>query len=138
LQIVALGGGVVTDIAGFAAATWMRGVSWLSVPTTLLGMVDASVGGKTAVDLPLAKNCVGAFWQPRRVFCDIEQLKSEPERGYRSALAEVVKTALLGDAALFDLLERERRQLKSFNAELVQQLVRSCIKVKASVVSRDE
>ena len=138
LQIVALGGGVVTDIAGFAAATWMRGVSWVSVPTTLLGMVDASVGGKTAVDLPFAKNCVGAFWQPRRVFCDIDQLESEPERGYRSALAEVVKTALLGDAALFELLEGERQRLKSFDADLVQELVHRCISVKASVVSRDE
>ncbi len=138
LRVVGLGGGVVTDIAGFAAATWMRGVTWFSVPTTLLGMVDASVGGKTAVDLPLAKNCVGAFWQPRQVFCDVEQLRTEPLRGYTGALAEVVKTALLGDADLFTLLERESASIRAFDIDLVELLVRRCIAVKASIVSQDE
>lgn len=137
LRVIGLGGGVVTDIAGFAAATWMRGVTWHGVSTTLLGMVDASVGGKTAVDLPLAKNCVGAFWQPQSVYCDVDHLKTEPLRGYRSGLAEVVKTALLGDAPLFELLESEAQRLATFDAQLIEEVVRRCIAVKAAVVSRD-
>jgi shikimate kinase/3-dehydroquinate synthase len=135
---VGLGGGVVTDITGFAAATWMRGVPWFALPTTLLAMVDASVGGKTAVDLGEAKNAVGAFWQPRGVLCDIARLASEPERGFRSALAEVVKTALLGDPALFELLEQQAPAVLSRQPEVVLQIVRRCVAVKASVVSRDE
>ncbi len=135
---VGLGGGVMTDIAGFAAATWMRGVPWVSVPTTLLGMVDASVGGKTAVDLPGAKNCVGAFWQPQRVLCDVAHLQSEPSRGVTGALAEVVKTALLGDAEMFSLLEEQSAKVVARDWGLIEQLVRRCIAVKASVVSRDE
>jgi shikimate kinase / 3-dehydroquinate synthase len=137
LRVLGVGGGVVTDVAGFAAATWMRGVTWHGVSTTLLGMVDASVGGKTAVDLPLAKNCVGAFWQPRSVYCDVDHLKTEPLRGYRSGLAEVVKTALLGDAPLFELLETQAPRLATFDAELIEEVVRRCIAVKAAVVSRD-
>jgi shikimate kinase / 3-dehydroquinate synthase len=141
LNMIGVGGGVVTDVTGFAAATWMRGVPWVSVPTTLLGMVDASVGGKTAVDLPLAKNCVGAFWQPLRVYCDIAHLQSEPERGFRSGFAEVVKTALLGDAALFELLERHcashPRSRGAFDSELLTSIVRRCIAVKASIVTHD-
>lgn len=137
LRVLGVGGGVVTDVAGFAAATWMRGVTWHGVSTTLLGMVDASVGGKTAVDLPLAKNCVGAFWQPQSVYCDVDHLKTEPIRGYRSGLAEVVKTALLGDAPLFQLLESEAERLREFDADLIEEVVRRCVAVKASVVSRD-
>ncbi len=150
LHMIGVGGGVVTDVTGFAAATWMRGVPWFSVPTTLLGMVDASVGGKTAVDLPQAKNCVGAFWQPRQVFCDVGHLRSEPERGFRSGFAEVVKTALVGDAELFDLLERhggtggapkggarETDLTSVFEPSLLSSIVRRCIAVKASVVTRD-
>ncbi|MEN9577024.1 MAG: 3-dehydroquinate synthase [Pseudomonadota bacterium] len=136
-RLVGLGGGVTTDVTGFAAATWMRGISWYSCPTTLLGMVDASVGGKTAVDLPGAKNCVGAFWQPTAVFCDISMLRSEPDRGFRSALAEVVKTALIGDAPLFELLEREAGRVGERDSEMSLELVRRCIAVKARVVSED-
>jgi shikimate kinase/3-dehydroquinate synthase len=137
-RFVGLGGGVVTDVAGFAAATWMRGVPWVSMPTTLLGMVDASVGGKTAVDLPGAKNCVGAFWQPSSVLCDIGHLRTEGKRGYVSALAEVVKTALIGDAEMFRLLQQETSRVVAQDWELACELVRRCIVVKASVVSRDE
>lgn len=137
LRVIGLGGGVVTDVAGFAAATWMRGVAWHGISTTLLGMVDASVGGKTAVDLPLAKNCVGAFWQPASVYCDVAHLESEPVRGFRSGLAEVVKTALLGDAPLFELLEANVERLQKFDAELIEEVVRRCVAVKASVVTRD-
>lgn len=135
---VGLGGGVVTDVAGFAAASWMRGVSWVSMPTTLLGMVDASVGGKTAVDLPGAKNCVGAFWQPSGVLCDIGHLRSEGKRGYVSALAEIVKTALIGDAAMFELLQAETDRIVAQDWDLVCELVRRCVVVKARVVSEDE
>lgn len=136
--IIGLGGGVATDVAGFAAATWMRGVPWVSIPTTLLGMVDASVGGKTAVDLPGAKNCIGAFWQPSRVLCDVDHLYSEPERGFRGALAEVVKTALIGDPEMFEVLERRSADVLARDRALVSELVRRCIAVKARVVSEDE
>ncbi len=136
-QVVGFGGGVVTDTAGFLAATWMRGVPWLSVSTTLLGMVDASVGGKTAVDLPGAKNCVGAFWQPQRVFCDVEYLATEETRRFGSGMAEAVKTALLGDAVLFDLLEREIRAVSARDPEIVLEIVRRCVATKARIVSRD-
>jgi shikimate kinase/3-dehydroquinate synthase len=105
--LVGLGGGVVTDITGFAASSYMRGIRWVGVPTTLLAMVDASVGGKTGVDLEQAKNAVGAFWQPSGVLLDTALEATEPARGYVSALAEVVKTALIGDPALLDLLETE-------------------------------
>ena len=135
---VGLGGGVVTDVTGFAAATWMRGVRWLALPTTLLAMVDASVGGKTGVDLRSAKNAVGAFWQPAAVVCDIDTLQTEPRRGFVSALAEVVKTALIGDPGLFELLERDPKQVLARDPALLEQVVRRCVAVKARVVGLDE
>jgi shikimate kinase / 3-dehydroquinate synthase len=137
-RLLGLGGGVVTDVSGFAAATWMRGIQWVALPSTLLAMVDASVGGKTAVDLPGAKNVVGAFWQPRAVVCDVDLLETEPERGYVSALAEVVKTALIGDAALLELVEREAAGARARSGDLLVELVRRSIRVKARIVSADE
>jgi shikimate kinase/3-dehydroquinate synthase len=136
--LVALGGGVVTDVTGFAAATYMRGVRWLALPTTLLGMVDASVGGKTAVDLGPAKNAIGAFWQPMLVLCDPEFLRTEPQRGYVSALAEVLKTGLIGDPGLIELLERQAGAVLTREAGVLTEVVRRSVAVKASVVSRDE
>ncbi len=136
-RLVALGGGVTTDMTGFAAASYLRGVSWIAVPTTLLAMVDASVGGKTGVDLGTAKNAVGAFWQPAAVLCDVDYLKTEPERGYRSALAEVVKTAIIGDPPLFELLEREAAGIVARDRDLLTDIVRRCIRVKARIVSAD-
>jgi shikimate kinase/3-dehydroquinate synthase len=136
--VVALGGGVVTDTAGFAAACWMRGVRWVALPTTLLAMVDASVGGKTAVDFHAAKNCVGAFWQPSGVLCDVALESTEPERCYTSALAEVVKTALIGDPELFTLLERSRDAVRARDRDVIEELVRRSVRVKARVVSLDE
>lgn len=133
---VGLGGGVVTDITGFAAAGWMRGVRWVAIPTTLLAMVDASVGGKTAVDLGQAKNCVGAFWQPSQVFCDVALSLTEPERG-NSALSEVVKTALIGDAPLLDYLEQHAERVCSREPEAIDEIVRRCVRVKARVVGED-
>ncbi|HEY0466113.1 MAG TPA: 3-dehydroquinate synthase [Polyangiaceae bacterium] len=135
---VGLGGGVVTDMTGFAASTWMRGVRWLCLPTTLLGMVDASVGGKTGVDLAAAKNAVGAFWQPSAVLCDVHYLSTESARGFISGLAEVVKTALIGDPELFTLLESNAERIAARDADLTAELVRRSIRVKARIVSFDQ
>jgi shikimate kinase/3-dehydroquinate synthase len=135
---VALGGGVVTDMTGFAASTWMRGVRWLGIPTTLLAMVDASVGGKTGVDLASAKNAVGAFWQPSAVLCDVHYLSTESQRGFVSALAEVVKTALIGDPEMFSLLEGNAERVAQRDLELTAELVRRSVRVKARIVSFDE
>jgi len=135
---VGLGGGVVTDMTGFAASTWMRGVRWLAIPTTLLAMVDASVGGKTGVDLAAAKNAVGAFWQPSGVLCDVQYLGTESKRGFISGLAEVVKTALIGDPGLFALLEDNAERVAGRDLELTAELVRRSIRVKARIVSFDQ
>jgi shikimate kinase/3-dehydroquinate synthase len=137
-MIVALGGGVVTDISGFAAASWMRGIRWVGLPTTLLAMVDASVGGKTGVDLGEAKNAVGAFWQPSGVLCDTEVLHTEPLRGYRSALAEVVKTGFLGDSDLLNMMQRNLDAIIARDPAIVAELVGRSVRVKARVVSLDE
>lgn len=137
-KVVAIGGGVVTDVAGFAAATWMRGLRWFGISTTLLGMVDASVGGKTAVDFGEGKNAVGAFWQPSGVVCDTELLVTEGERNFRGALAEVVKTALIGDRELFELLESEAPAIARRDSALMAEVVRCCVRVKARIVGEDE
>ncbi len=135
---IGLGGGVATDMTGFAASTWMRGVRWIGVPTTLLAMVDASTGGKTGVDLGPAKNAVGAFWQPSGVVCDVSLEATEPGRNYVSALAEVVKTAVIGDPGLLDLIERERTRVAARDPDLVEEMVRRSVRVKARIVSEDE
>lgn len=129
--IVAVGGGVVGDLAGFAAATLLRGVRFVQVPTTLLAMVDASVGGKTAIDRPQGKNLVGAFHQPSAVIADIDLLETLPARELRSGFAEVIKTALIGDPALLELLERP-------SEPDLTAVVRASIACKARVVSEDE
>ncbi len=129
------GGGVVTDMAGFAASGWMRGVRWVVLPTTLLAMADAAVGGKTGVDLGEGKNAVGAFWQPSRVVCDVDFLGTEPHRGFRGALAEVLKTGLIGDPELVEMVRKTGQDAAP--AQLVE-MVRRCIRVKARVVSADE
>jgi len=133
---VGLGGGVVTDITGFAAASWMRGVRWVAIPTTLLSMVDASVGGKTAVDLGQAKNCVGAFWQPAHVLCDVAYSVTEPPRG-SSALSEVVKTALIGDPPLLDYLEQNVAGILARDPSVTREMVSRCVRVKARIVGQD-
>jgi shikimate kinase / 3-dehydroquinate synthase len=135
--LVGLGGGVVTDITGFAAATWMRGVPWVALPTTLLAMVDASVGGKTGVDLGAAKNGVGAFWQPSAVVCDVAYTATESARNFTSALSEVVKTALIGDAALLERIEANVAAVKARDLALTEELVRRSVRVKARIVGQD-
>lgn len=136
--IVAAGGGVTTDIGGLVAALWMRGLRWVGVPTTLLAMVDASVGGKTAVDHGQGKNAVGAFWQPSRVLCDVGFLRTEADRNYLGGLAEVVKTALIGDGELFSLLRERRKEVLARDCELMSEVVRRCVQVKARIVGLDE
>jgi shikimate kinase/3-dehydroquinate synthase len=136
--VVGHGGGVVTDIAGFTAATLLRGVRWVAAPTTLLAMVDASVGGKTGVDLGLAKNAVGAFHQPSAVVIDAAHVTTETARAYISGLAEVVKSAALADPALFALLEAEVPRILARELPLVEALVFRSVAVKAAIVARDE
>jgi len=128
--ILAVGGGVVGDLAGFAAATVLRGIRFVQVPTTLLSMVDASVGGKTAIDRPQGKNLVGAFHQPSAVIADVDLLATLPQREMRSGMSEVIKTALIGDARLLEALEHDERDLAS--------IVRASIAHKARVVASDE
>ena len=136
---VALGGGVTGDLTGFAAAIYLRGVKVLQVPTTLLAMVDSSVGGKTAVDIPEGKNLVGAFHQPCRVVIDPAALATLPGRELRNGLAEVVKTAILGDAELFSLLEKNAGRLleKPLDPELYGEVIRRCCQVKSAIVAAD-
>lgn len=136
--IVALGGGVCGDIAGFAAATFMRGIDFIQMPTSLLAMVDSSVGGKTGVDLPEGKNLVGAFWQPKAVIIDPELLTTLPERELRSGLAEVVKYAMIADKDLFDILESNVEELKLLDLEFYSRIIARCCEIKAKVVAQDE
>ena len=136
--IVALGGGVIGDLAGFAAACWMRGIAFVQVPTTLLAMVDSSVGGKTAVDLPQGKNLVGAFHQPRAVLIDTATLGTLPERELRAGMAEVIKYGALGDAAFFAWLERNAAALLARDAVALTEAIAHCCAQKAGIVARDE
>lgn len=136
--VIALGGGVVGDLAGFVAATYLRGINFIQVPTSLLAMVDSSVGGKTGVNLPQGKNLVGAFYQPRLVLADTVLLKSLPGRELRSGFAEVIKSAAIRDAAFFRWLEKNYRQVLALKPAAVARAVRSCCEIKASVVGADE
>lgn len=136
--IVALGGGVVSDLAGLAAALWMRGVRWVAVPTTLLSMVDAAIGGKTAVDFRGAKNVVGAFHQPSAVLIDPSLCATEAPRAIASGLAEAVKTGLVGDAALFEEIEEHATALAGRDLDRLDAVIRRAVAVKAAVVGEDE
>jgi len=135
--LFALGGGVIGDLAGFAAACWMRGIDCVQLPTTLLAMVDSSVGGKTAVDLPQGKNLVGAFHPPRAVIADTTALRTLPARELRAGLAEVVKYGALGDADFLDWLDDHADALLAMDdAALAEAIARSCTH-KAAIVARD-
>jgi 3-dehydroquinate synthase len=136
--VVALGGGVVGDLAGFVAATYLRGVPFVQVPTTLLAQVDSSVGGKTGVNLRAGKNLVGAFYQPRLVLCDLDALKSLPEREFRAGLAEVIKYGIIHDAELFARLERDLPKLLKLDPRTLGEVVARCCEIKAEVVGQDE
>jgi 3-dehydroquinate synthase len=136
--IVAIGGGVVGDLAGFVAATYMRGLPFVQVPTTLLAMVDASVGGKTGVDTPHGKNLIGAFHQPEAVVADPTALATLPERELRSGLAEAVKHGLIADAAYLDGLRAGRSAILAREPAALEALVRRSVEIKAEVVGADE
>jgi 3-dehydroquinate synthase len=136
--LVALGGGVVGDLGGFAAATWLRGVTWVGVPTTLLAQVDSSVGGKTGVDLTAGKNLVGAFHQPVLVVADPDTLATLPARQLRAGLAEVVKMGMAVDAPLFRWTERHAEALRAGDPATLTAAVRAAVAVKARVVRRDQ
>ncbi len=136
--IVALGGGVVGDLAGFVAATYLRGIPFVQVPTTLLAQVDSSVGGKTGVNLKAGKNLVGAFYQPQLVLCDLDTLKTLPKREYVSGLAEVVKYGVICDPILFAQLERSLPKLLQRDVPTLRSVVARCCEIKADVVGQDE
>ncbi len=136
--VIALGGGVIGDLAGFAASTYQRGVPIIQVPTSLLAMVDSSVGGKTAINHPLGKNMIGAFHQPASVIADTDTLATLPDREYRSALSEVVKYGLISDPSFFDWIEGGSSNILERSADsLVRLICRSC-EIKADFVVRDE
>jgi 3-dehydroquinate synthase len=136
--LFALGGGVVGDMTGFAAASYMRGVPFVQVPTTLLAQVDSSVGGKTAINHPLGKNMIGAFYQPLRVVCDLDTLATLPPRELSAGLAEVIKYGPIADMAFFDWIESQVDDLRACNpAALAHAVQRSC-EIKAGVVGQDE
>jgi 3-dehydroquinate synthase len=136
--VVALGGGVVGDLAGFVAATYLRGIPFVQVPTTLLAQVDSSVGGKVGVNLKAGKNLVGAFHQPRLVLCDLDTLKTLPPREYRAGLAEVIKYGIIYDPDLFARLERDLSKLLKLDAKTLADIVARCCAIKAEVVGQDE
>jgi len=136
--IVALGGGVVGDLAGFVAATYLRGIAFVQAPTTLLAHVDSSVGGKVGVNLKAGKNLVGAFHQPRLVICDLDTLATLPEREFRAGLAEVIKYGIIHDAKLFERLERDLGKLLKRETKTLTKVIARCCEIKAEVVGQDE
>ena len=136
--LYALGGGVVGDMTGFAAACYMRGVPFVQVPTTLLAQVDSSVGGKTAINHPLGKNMIGAFYQPLAVVCDLDALKTLPARELSAGLAEVIKYGPIADMAFFDWIESHIDALRALDADALAHAVRRSCEIKAAVVGQDE
>ncbi len=134
----ALGGGVTGDLAGYVAATWMRGVSFVQIPTSLLAMVDSGVGGKVGVNHPGAKNLIGAFWQPVAVVCDPNCLQTLPARELRAGLAEVIKYGVICDADFFDYLEANLDGALKLDAEILGRIIARCCAIKAEVVGDDE
>lgn len=136
-MIIGLGGGATTDLAGFVAATWLRGIAWIAVPTTLLGMVDAAVGGKTGINTDAGKNLVGAFHSPSLVVIDVNALSSLPENDLRAGLAEVAKVGLTSDPSILETILSQRENCFDPEQEIVTSLIERAIAVKAAVVSRD-
>jgi 3-dehydroquinate synthase len=136
--IVAVGGGVIGDLAGFVAATFARGLPFVQVPTTLLAQVDSAVGGKVGINLPGAKNMVGAFWQPRGVLIDVATLGTLPDREFRAGLAEVVKYGVIMDAEFFAYLEQHVEAIARRDAKVLTRIVERCCRLKADVVEEDE
>jgi 3-dehydroquinate synthase len=138
VTLVALGGGVIGDLTGFAASLWMRGVAFVQVPTTLLAMVDSSVGGKTAINLPTGKNLVGSFWQPRGVLADLSLLRTLPRRELAAGFAEVIKYGAIVDADFFTWLEENAFELMAGDLDLMLEAVDRSVRHKAAIVVNDE
>ena len=136
--LIALGGGVIGDITGFAAACYQRGINFIQIPTTLLSQVDSSVGGKTAVNHPLGKNMIGAFYQPKAVVIDIDTLSTLPVREFNAGMAEVIKYGILGDQAFFSWLEENIELIKSNDAATLSTMIKKCCQCKANIVAEDE
>ncbi|HZC65612.1 MAG TPA: 3-dehydroquinate synthase [Candidatus Dormibacteraeota bacterium] len=136
--LVAVGGGMVGDVAGFAAATYLRGISLVHVPTTLLAQVDSAIGGKTGVNLPEGKNLVGAFYSPRLVLSDPETLRTLPDREFRGGIAEVIKYGVISDAKLFAFLEANMERVVRRDPAALAYVIPRCAEIKARVVSKDE
>jgi 3-dehydroquinate synthase len=136
--IVAMGGGVVGDVAGFVAATYLRGVRLVHIPTTLVAQVDSSIGGKTGVDLPEGKNLIGAFYSPQHVIADPQTLATLPHREYRSGLYEVIKYAIIADPELFEYLEQRMLGLLRRDPRAIAWIIPRCIAIKARIVTKDE
>ena len=136
--IIAVGGGVVGDISGYVASSYLRGIQFVQIPTTLLAQVDSSVGGKTAINISAGKNLVGAFYNPKRVLIDISVLNSLPEREYKAGLAEVVKYALIKNKYLFSLLKNNPQKIILMNKNIIEDVIFESIKTKAEIVSKDE
>ncbi|CFY08698.1 3-dehydroquinate synthase AroB [Syntrophomonas zehnderi OL-4] len=136
--VFALGGGVVGDIAGFAAASFMRGIGYIQLPTSLLAQVDSSVGGKTGVNLSLGKNLVGAFYQPSLVFADVNLLNTLAEKEYQTGLAEVIKYGVIWDSKLFDYLETNIESIKARDMDCLIHIISRCCEIKAEIVAQDE
>jgi len=135
--LVALGGGVVGDLAGFVAATFHRGIPFVQVPTTLVGMVDSAIGGKTGINHPDGKNLIGAYHPPAAIYIDIDYLKTLPPRQFRAGLAEVVKCGVVADPDLFETLERWPDRVLRRDPDLLSRVIESCCRIKARVVSED-
>jgi 3-dehydroquinate synthase len=136
--LIALGGGVIGDITGFAAACYQRGIDFIQIPTTLLSQVDSSVGGKTAVNHPLGKNMIGAFYQPKAVFIDINSLTTLPKREFNAGMAEVIKYGILGDYEFFVWLENNIDAINSSDPATLSKMIEICCQLKADIVSADE
>lgn len=136
--ILAIGGGVIGDLAGFVAATYMRGITWIGVPTTLVAMVDSSIGGKVGVNLPAGKNLVGAFWQPRQIWIDTIWLQSLPLRERLSGFAEIVKYAVLDEGPLWNMLESQAEALMQMDPDALTQVITRSVAIKSAIVQADE
>ena len=135
--VVGIGGGTITDVTGFLSASWMRGVDWIAVPTTLAGMVDASIGGKTGINSEYGKNLIGAFHSPKKVIIDSTWLKSLPNRDIAAGLAEVIKTGFIADASILELMKSFEIDRDRENTQVLDQLIEKSVAVKARVVSAD-
>ena len=136
--VVALGGGVIGDMAGFAASCYQRGVPFIQVPTTLLSQVDSSVGGKTAVNHPLGKNMIGAFYQPQSVIIDINCLKTLPQREFSAGMAEVIKYGIIYDTDFFQWIAENANEIKALQPQVITYMIKRCCEIKAEIVAQDE